>query len=75
MSSESVADFASEQAADIVGIHNRPKPGRTPTLTEVEQALLLDAVFRGPDRAEDGGSDWTLPMLCHWIERRFDKRL
>jgi Winged helix-turn helix len=52
----------------------RPKAGRTPTLTKAEQALL-DAVFRGPDRAEDGGSDWTLPMLCRWIERRFDMRL
>ncbi|HZF76570.1 MAG TPA: winged helix-turn-helix domain-containing protein [Acetobacteraceae bacterium] len=51
------------------------EPGRTPTLTEAEQALLLDAVFRRPHRAEDGGSDWTLPMLCRWIERRFDKRL
>jgi hypothetical protein len=37
--------------------------------------VLLDTVFRGPDRAQDGGSDWTLPMLCRWIERRFDKRL
>jgi transposase len=49
--------------------------GRIPTLTEAEQALLLDTVFRGPDRTEDGGSDWTLPMLCRWVERRFDKRL
>lgn len=57
------------------GLRDRPKPGRTPTLTEAEQAVLLDALFRGPDRATDGGSDWTLPMLCRWIGRRFDKRL
>ncbi len=62
-------------AEGLDGLRDRPKVGRTPTLTEVEQALLLDAVFRGPDRAEDGGSDWTLPMLCRWLERRFDKRL
>jgi transposase len=62
-------------AEGLDGLRDRPKPGRTPTLTEAEQALLLDAVFRGPDRAEDGGTDWTLPMLCRWIERRFDKRL
>ena len=62
-------------AGGLDGLRDRPKAGRTPTLSEVEQALLLDAVFRGPDRAEDGGSDWTLPMLCRWLERRFDKRL
>jgi transposase len=62
-------------AEGLDGLRDRPKLGRTPTLTEAEQALLLDTVFRGPDRAADGGSDWTLPMLCRWIERRFDKRL
>ena len=62
-------------AEGLDGLRDRPKPGRTPTLTEAQQALLLDAVFRGPDRARDGGSDWTLPMLCRWVERRFDKRL
>ncbi len=62
-------------AEGLDGLRDRPKPGRTPTLTEAEQALLLDAVFRGPNRAADGGSDWTLPMLSRWIERRFDKRL
>ena len=62
-------------AEGLDGLRDRVKPGRTPTLTEAEQALLLDAVFRRPHRAEDGGSDWTLPMLCRWIERRFGKRL
>jgi transposase len=62
-------------AEGLDGLRDRSKPGRTPTLTEAEQAVLLDAVFRGPDRGEDGGSDWTLPMLCCWIERRFDKRM
>jgi hypothetical protein len=23
----------------------------------------------------DGGGEWTLPMLCRWIERSFGKRL
>ncbi|MFC7738486.1 hypothetical protein ACFQX4_22340 [Roseomonas sp. GCM10028921] len=48
-------------------MRDRSKPGRAPTLTEAEQAVLLNTVFRGPNRAEDGGSDWTLPMLCRWI--------
>jgi hypothetical protein len=39
-------------------------------LTKAEQALLLNAVFRGPNRAEDGGSDRTLLMLCRWISVR-----
>ena len=62
-------------AEGLDGLRDRPKPGRTPVLTEAEQAVLLDAVFRGPDRGEDGGSDWTLPMLCRWFEGRFDRRL
>jgi transposase len=28
-------------------------------------------ILRGPD----DGRDWTLPMLCRWLEARFDKRL
>src|SRR5918993_3418712 len=59
----------------LAGLRDRPKPGRPPALTDAEQAVLLDAVFRGPDRARDGCVDWTLPALCDWIERRFGKRL
>jgi transposase len=59
----------------LEGLRDRPKPGRPPALTEAEQAVLLDAIFRGPDRARDGCADWTLPALCAWIEGRFGKRL
>ena len=62
-------------AEGLEGLRDRPKPGRPPALSEPEQAVLLDAVFRGPDRARDGCVDWTLPALCGWIERRFGKRL
>lgn len=62
-------------AEGLDGLRDRSKPGRISVLSGAEQALLLDAVFRGPDRAEDRGSDWTLPMLCRWIARRFGKRL
>jgi transposase len=56
-------------------LRDRPKPGRPPVLTEAEQAVLLAAVFRGPDPARDGCADWTLPALCRWLEGRFGKRL
>ena len=57
------------------GLRDRPKLGRRPASSEGEQASLLAAVFRGPDRARDGRVDWTLPALRRWIERRFGKRL
>ena len=62
-------------AEGLEGLRDRPKPGRRPALSEPEQALLLAAIFRGPDRARYGCTDWTLPALCRWIEDRFDKRL
>ena len=62
-------------AEGLDGLRDRPKPGRPPALTGAEQAVLLNAVFRGPDRARDGCGDWTLPALCRWVEDRFGKRL
>lgn len=62
-------------AEGLEGLRDRPKPGRYPALTEPEQALLLAAIFSGPDRARYGCTDWTLPALCRWLEDRFDKRL
>ena len=61
-------------AEGLEGLRGRPKPGRLPALTEAEQAVLLDAIFRGPDRKRDGCVDWTLPALCRWLEGRFGKR-
>lgn len=62
-------------AEGLAGLRDRPKPGRPPSLTDAERAVLLAAIFRGPDRARDGCVDWTLPALCGWIEWRFGKRL
>jgi putative transposase len=62
-------------AEGLGGLRDRPKPGRPPALTDAEQAVLLNAIFRGPDRKRDGCGDWTLPALCGWIEGRFGKRL
>ena len=62
-------------AEGLEGLRDRPKPGRPSTLSEAEQAVLVAAILRGPDLEQDGGVEWTLPMLCRWIEGRFDKRL
>ncbi len=62
-------------AEGLEGLRDRPKPGRCPALSEPEQALLLAAIFRGPDRVQYGCADWTLLALCRWLEDRFDKRL
>jgi transposase len=69
---DAVVRFSAEGSA---GLRDRPKPGRPPALTEAEQAILPNAVFRGPDRARDGCTDRTLPAPCGWIEGRFGKRL
>lgn len=62
-------------AEGLDGLRDRPKPGRPPTLSEVEQAVLVNTILRGPDLERDGGSEWTLPLLCRWIEGRFGKQL
>jgi transposase len=61
-------------AEGLDGLRDRQKPGRPPTLSEAEQALLRVKVFQRPSQAE-GGGDWTLPRLSAWIEQRFGKRL
>src|SRR3954468_14209405 len=62
-------------ADGLEGLRDRPTPGRRPAQMEAKQAVLLTAVFHGPDRARYGCIDWTLPALCRCIEDRFDKRL
>ena len=61
-------------AEGLAGLRDRAKPGRRPTLTDAEQALLRAKVFQRPSAAE-GGGDGTLPRLCAWIESRFGKAL
>ena len=62
-------------AEGLAGLYDRPTPGRPPTLSEAELALLSDRIFRGPDPETDGVSAWTLPDLCRWIKARFDKQI
>jgi transposase len=62
-------------AEGVVGLWDRPKSGRPPTLTEGEQATLRAVILRGVETDDGGGGEWTLPMLCRWIEGNFGKRL
>ena len=64
-----------DNAEGLAGLRDRPKPGRTPRLTEGEQATLRAVVLRGPDPACDGGGDGTVPMLCRWRRDQFGKAM
>src|SRR5215210_7474176 len=61
-------------AEGVAGLHDRPKPGRPPRLSEAEQAALAARVFRGPDPERDGVAAWTRADLCFWLEARLGKR-
>ena len=62
-------------AEGVAGLSDRPKAGRPPTLTDGEQATLRAMILRGAEPERDGGGEWTVPMLCRWIEGNFGKRL
>jgi transposase len=62
-------------AEGLVGLHDRPKPGRPPRLSEAEQAALATRVFTEPDPERDGTSAWTRAALAAWLEGRFGKTL
>src|SRR3712207_9326487 len=61
-------------AEGLAGLRDRQKPGRPPTLTEAEQALLRAKGFQQPS-AEEGGGEWKLPRLCDWVGGGFGKNL
>ena len=58
----------------LAGLRDRFKPGRPPTLTDGEQALLRAKILQKPG-PQDGCREWTLPALCRWLAARFNKRL
>ena len=62
-------------AEGLVGLVDRPGPGRRPALTEGELALLSQRIFKGPDPKIDGVSTWTLADLTAFIEERFGKTI
>ena len=60
-------------AEGLAGLHDRPKPGRPPRLSEAEQAALAARVFAEPDPERDGTAAWTRADLARWLEGRFGK--
>lgn len=62
-------------AEGVAGFFDRPKGHAPERLTEAEQALLAQAVYKGPRPEVDGVCTWTCEALAGWISRRFGKSL
>ena len=62
-------------AEDLEGLHDRPRSGRKPRLTEAERTELSKLITDGPDVEASGLSAWTLADLCAEIKTRWDKTL
>jgi transposase len=58
-------------AHGIGGLKSRRKPGRTPLLTTLRKAELLDLVLAGPDPELHGVVRWRCVDLQAQVERRF----
>jgi len=59
-------------AEGIAGLYDRPKPGRTPKLTEGQMASLKAIVLAGPDPATDQIGRWRVVDLCRYVAERWD---
>jgi transposase len=58
-------------AEGLAGLHDRPRPGRRPRLTEAQRAALRQLVLDGPEVEATGLSAWTLSELCREVEERW----
>ena len=58
-------------AEGLAGLHNRPRRGPKPKLTEEQFAELRRLVLDGPDIETTGLSAWTLAELCREVEARW----
>jgi transposase len=59
-------------AEGIAGLYDRPKPGRTPKLTEGQMASLKAIVLAGPNPVVDQIGRWRIVDLCRYVEERWD---
>lgn len=62
-------------AEGVNGLFDRPKGRRPEWLTESEQALLANTVFKGPRVEVDGVCTWTCEALAVWISAKFGKTM
>lgn len=62
-------------AEGVSGLFNRPRGRRVEWLSENEQAILANAIFRGPKPEEDGVCTWIREALAVWISAHFGKTL
>src|ERR671933_682405 len=51
-------------AQGLVGLHDRPRPGRAAGVGGRQKAALKQVVLDGPDVEATGRSAWTLSELC-----------
>ena len=58
-------------AGGLAGLHDRPRPGRRPRLTEEQRTALRQVVLDGPEVEATGLSAWTLAGLCREVEERW----
>ena len=58
-------------AEGLVGLHDRPRPGRPARLDEIQKAELKQAVLDGPDVEATDLSAWALAELCREVEQRW----
>jgi len=62
-------------AEGLEGLHDRPRSGRKPRLSEAECLALSKLIKDGPDVEASGLSAWTLADLCAEVKTRWDKTL
>lgn len=58
-------------AEGLAGLHDRPRRGPKPKLTEEQFTDLRQLVLDGPDIEATGLSAWTLAELCREVEARW----
>lgn len=58
-------------AEGIAGLWDRPRPGRTPKLSEGQMASLKAIVLAGPDPATEQIGRWRVVDLCRYVEARW----
>ena len=58
-------------AEGLAGLHDRPRRGPKPKLTEDQFAELRQLVLDGPEIEATGLSAWTLAELCREVEARW----